>query len=401
MAAMFAGTHQFEPLFPVRDLDVLRAQSHEIVRASIRLSSLAHDSVRAEMRELVRGMNSYYSNRIEGQGTHPRNIERALALDFSDKPKVARLQRLAIAHIEAEHELEATRSTRMAPGVFVDLGTGTMIEAHRALYARLPADERVTEDGVVIEPGVLRCVNVSVGRHVPPDFSSVAQFLARLDAVFGKPFLLDDIPIAIACLHHRLAWVHPFADGNGRAVRLHSHVALSDFSTGLWSPNRGLARRRDEYYARLAQADAPRQGDLDGRGNLSERGLKSWVEFFLGVCLDQVRFMETMFDLNSMKRRIEALITFRAAQDKALRSQAIMPLHHLFAAGPVTRGEFQQMTGLGQRLARTLLSRLLAIGLVKSDGPYAPVRFALPLDALQFLFPDLYPEAATRVPADE
>jgi len=59
-----------------------------------------------------------------------------------------------------------------------------------------------------------------------------------------------------------------------------------------------------------------------------------------------------------------------------------------------TRGEFQQMTSLGERVARSLLSRLLATGLAASDGLYAPVRFALPLDSLQFLFPDLYPEAA-------
>jgi hypothetical protein len=84
-------------------------------------------------------------------------------------------------------------------------------------------------------------------------------------------------------------------------------------------------------------------------------------------------------------------------EDKSIRPEAVLPLFHLFAAGPLTRGEFQQMTGLGERVARSLLSRLLVTGLVSSDGPYAPVRFAMPLDSLQFLFPDLYPEAATTL----
>ena len=256
--------------------------------------------------------------------------------------------------------------------------------------------DRTSVDGLTVEPGVWRDHDVQVGRHVAPAWQSIAAFFERYDSVYARVADGEDHMIAIACAHQRLAWIHPFVDGNGRAARLQSHAVLGPVTQGLWSPNRGLARRRDEYYARLADADAPRQGDLDGRGNLSESGLRRWVEFFLGVCLDQVLFMESVFDLDNMKRRIQALVAFRSGADKAIRKEAALPLYHLFAAGPLARGEFQQMTGLGERLARSLLSRLIATGLVKSDGPYAAVRFAMPLDSLQFIFPDLYPEAATR-----
>ena len=70
-------------------------------------------------------------------------------------------------------------------------------------------------------------------------------------------------------------------------------------SGGLWSVSRGLARRRDEYYERLDAADAPRQGDLDGRGNLSEKELRRWCEWFVAICEDQVSFMNRMFWLMS------------------------------------------------------------------------------------------------------
>ena len=130
---------------------------------------------------------------------------------------------------------------------------------------------------------------------------------------------------------------------------------------------------------------------------MSGEGLRRWVNFFLDICEDQVSFMARMLDLDNMKRRIEALIAFRMAEDRSIRPEAALPLFHMFAAGPLTRGEFQQMTGLGERVARSLLSHLLATGLAASDGLYAPVRFALPLDSLQFLFPDLYPEAATAL----
>jgi DNA-binding IclR family transcriptional regulator len=70
-----------------------------------------------------------------------------------------------------------------------------------------------------------------------------------------------------------------------------------------------------------------------------------------------------------------------------------------FNDGPTPRGEFQQMTGLGERTARSLLSKLIETGLVTSEGHTAPVQIAFPLDALQLLFPELYPEAATQAPA--
>lgn len=389
---MYDSPHQFEPLIPASMPPVLLEKAADIVRSATRLTGAAHPTARAAVRELVRSMNSYYSNRIEGHGTHPLNIERALRREFSDKPDVARLQRVALAHIEAERELEA----RVAAGESA-MSSAFLVAAHHALYARLSEEDRTTIEGCVVVPGEIRTEDVEVGRHLPPTAASLPRFLARMDQVYDRPTGWDSQLIAVACAHHRAAWVHPFIDGNGRAVRLQSHCALWPLSDGMWSPGRGLARSRDDYYARLHNADQPRRGDLDGRGNLTTTGLIEWVEFFLDICEDQVSFMGKMLELDGMKRRIEALITFRAIHDKAIRPEAILPLHHVFAAGPVTRREFSQMTGLGERTARSLMSRLLHTGLLVSDSAAGPVRFGLPLDSLQFLFPELYPEAATRL----
>ncbi|TIL77802.1 MAG: Fic family protein, partial [Mesorhizobium sp.] len=78
---------------------------------------------------------------------------------------------------------------------------------------------------------------------------------------------------------------------------------------GLWSISRGLARGlkdRGEYKRMMDYADSPRQGDRDGRGNLSESALKDFVEWFLTVALDQVRFSITMFDLRRLEARYRA-----------------------------------------------------------------------------------------------
>lgn len=389
--AQYTQPHQFEPLLPQKRLDELRQRTRAIAVKSLQLTGSAHPATIASLRELVRAMNSYYSNRIEGQSTHPMNIERALRRDFSDKPDVARLQRLALAHIEAERELEQRVDTGDAA-----LTAAFLQHAHTALYGRLSLEDRTTPDGRIVEPGVMRTEQVAIGHHEPPLWSSLPVFLARLDDVYSRNAPLDDILLRIAAAHHRVAWMHPFPDGNGRAVRLQTHCALWPLSAGLWSMNRGFARNRDTYYARLDAADSHRHGDLDGRGNLSEKLLWEWCEWFISVAEDQVNFMSGMLNRDEMKTRITALISFRSKFNKGIREEAIVPLYHLFLAGPTPRGEFQQMTGLGERTARSLLSRLIETGLVASDGHTAPVRLTFPLHALQFLLPELYPEAATQ-----
>jgi Fic family protein len=387
----YTQPHQFEPLLPQFGLDELRARSRAVAGQSLSLCGAVHPDTIASLRELVRAMNSYYSNRIEGQGTHPLNIERALHHDFSARPAVARLQRLALAHIEAERELETCLMDEQPV-----LSAAFIQHAHRALYRRLAVADRTMDEGVVVEPGLLREQQVAVGRHQPPPPAALPAFLQRFDAVYAPPVGIEDGLIYAAAAHQRMAWIHPFVDGNGRATRLQTHCALFPLSGGLWSASRGLARQRDAYYRHLDAADAPRQGDLDGRGNLSEKALRAWCEWFIDLCADQVAFMARMLNLDEMKKRIQALIVFRSTHDKAIRREATLPLYHLFLAGPTPRGEFQQMTGLNERTARSLLSRLLETGLVTSQGHTAKVRFALPLDALQFLLPELYPEAATE-----
>ena len=381
--------HQFEPLVPQRGLEAFALRTRKVVEASHQLQGAAHPSTRERLREIVRSMNSYYSNRIEGQSTHPVNIDKALKKDFSAEPSIAQRQRIAIAHIDAEKELE-----QIATGEAQALSSGFLKQVHASLYGRLAEADRTTESGRVVEPGVWRQEDVTVSRHQPPTWSSVPSFLTRADQVYGKPWGLDTLLLAIASAHHRLVWIHPFLDGNGRACRLQTHCALLPLSAGLWSVNRGLARNRDDYYTKLSNADMARHGDLDGRGNLSERMLMEWCDFFISLCEDQVSFMTQMLDLNQLKQRLAGLVLVRSQDRHDYRQEAVLPLHHVLAAGPVSRGEFLQMLGLGERTGRKTLSQLVKDGLLVSDTPKGNVGIGFPLDALSLLFPNLYPEAA-------
>ena len=76
-------------------------------------------------------------------------------------------------------------------------------------------------------------------------------------------------------------------DGNGRVSRLMSHAMALKAGIGahgLWSVSRGLARGLDsrrEYKTWMDRADTPRQGDPDGRGNLSRSALVDFTLWFL------------------------------------------------------------------------------------------------------------------------
>jgi Fic family protein len=369
-----------------------------VAEASLRLSGKCHPETLGKLRELVRSMNSYYSNRLEGQGTHPVNIDQALRKQFSAVPDTARRQRIAIAHIEAERELEG-----LAPPVSQVLSSQFLLVCHGALYGRLALEDRVSEKGVRVDPGVWRSEDVTVGDHHPPVHASLPDFLQRADAEYMRGWGLESLLVATAAAHHRLAWVHPFIDGNGRAVRLQTHMALHHLSAGLWSVNRALARKREDYYRLLAEADLHRQNDIDGRGNLSERFLQQWCAWFIDQCRDQVGFMSRMLDLDNFKSGITALMLTRGeAQGRAgYRRELVLPILHIFATGPVTRGEFTQMTGLSERVASSSIRVLLNDGLLSSPSPKGKLFMEFPLDALGMLLPNLYPEAAVAPGAVE
>ncbi len=267
---------------------------------------------------------------------------------------------------------------------------------HATFYGKLPAGERVTEHGDAIIPGKWRTKDVTVGAHVAPDWKSVPQFLERVEQVYSARKGAAGQLIALACAHHRLAWVHPFRDGNGRVMRLQSQAALirQGAGSGLWAVSRGLARDVQAYYARLADADQPRQGDLDGRGNLSEKGLAAFAKYFLETCLDQVTFMAELLQLKDLRPRMRAYLKLLAETESDIRIEAEPALYHVFLAGSVKRGEFKRMTGLGARVADKVIAAMLKKELLVSDTPKGPVSVGLPLDALAFYFPRLYPEAA-------
>jgi Fic family protein len=397
-----ADISQFQPLFPEeRVLAPLQDLSARVIDSCLRLTGHGVAPVAVALRPKLRAMNSYYTNRIEGQHTRPADIERAIRKDFDADAAIARKQRLAVAHIEVEEELErgidgASPVALFSPALVRDI--------HMRLYEKLPELDRITDQDEPIRPGQYRTKDVKAGLHISPPWQEVEGLMdgwaAHYAALPGKENLL----IGAACSHHRFTWVHPFIDGNGRTARLHAHLVLHamGLTQGLWSPMRGLARTREQYYGRLNNADLLRRNDYDGRGPLSQEELVAFVRYFLEVCLDQVQFMRDRLDLQTLKERLKALLLnlqtspWEIGSEKSvIKIEALEPLHYVAMTGALDRSRFISMIGLEERTARRILASLLDFGILKAETPRAPVEFAIPLKSLKFLFPNLWPEVET------
>ena len=391
---MYDHISQFEPLLPAfNHRDGLLEKAHHLQRLALAAKGRAHASVMLAIAPLLRAMNSYYTNRIEGQHTLPIEIEQALRQDFAANADTRRRQRVAVAHMHTQAWAEAHAAQTDWPLLFEPELIRVL---HQHLFEQLPAQDRLGERGDVLVPGAWRSREISVGGHVAPRADAVPLFLKRLAEVYGRTRAGELAIVAVAAAHHRLAWVHPFINGNGRVARLHSQVLLQGLglTNGVWSPLRGLARSHARYYELLANADLPRHNDLDGRGHLSEEGLIAFCDYFLDTCIEQAAFMSQLLDMQFMRDRIAACLAFESHREGAgVRMEALTPMHYLFLGGPMERGAFKAMTGLAPRTADRALQALLERGLLVSDTPKGAIRFAVPQHALRFYFPALWPEA--------
>lgn len=341
--------------------------------------------------DLVRAMNCYYSNLIEGHDTHPIDIERALKGDYSNNPEQRDLQLEAKAHIAVQQWIDQ--------GTILDKAalSETLLEIHRRFCAQLPpsllqVEEPETGEIIPVKPGVLRLRDVKVGGHLPISPGAIPRFLKRFEEVYGGLGRADRI-LAIAAAHHRMLWIHPFLDGNGRVARLMSHaMTLESLETGsLWSIARGLARQQATYKTHLASCDQTRRNDLDGRGHLSEEALANFTRFFLETCLDQVDFMEQLVQPSQLRQRILDW-TQRQIQANALPQQAIKVLEALLYRGEVLRSELPALLDLSERHARRVVTTLLNREILHSQGIRAPLQLAFPAHLAHQWMPGLFPE---------
>jgi len=390
-AAKMASVSAMEPMLPDDHRHALADLATDLIAKAGVLGGRLHPAMRSNVGDLVRSMNCYYSNLIEGHNTLPADINRALAGDFAEDRQRRNLQLEARAHIEVQRMIDDGHAP--SPALSMDF----ILWVHRTFCERLPDDllwveNPETGEKLRVIPGELRRRHVRVARHIPPDPQDLPAFLARLIESYRSSSIskLQKI-VAAAASHHRLAWIHPFLDGNGRVARLFSHAWLCELGVGseIWSISRGLAGNVAEYKSKLMAADEPRRGDLDGRGNLTEAGLEQFCGFFLATCVDQVTFMEKLLEPAELLGRIEVWCAEEVRARRLPRGSWPL-LREAVIAGEFPRGRAPELTGYETRQARTVLNTLVRDGYLASANPRAPVRLGFPLTVLDRWFPRLY-----------
>jgi Fic family protein len=370
---------------------VLTDLALELAQKSTGFRRSLPESLLASLANLVRSMNCYYSNLIEGHDTHPIDIERALKNDYSKDAKTRDLQEEAKAHITVQQWIDAGGLKGRA------VNADSLREIHRRFCELLPDDllwivDPATKERVKMLPGELRHRDVAVGEHIAISAPAVPRFLHRFEEVYGRLGKTETI-LATASAHHRVAWIHPFLDGNGRVARLMSHATMLEaLDTGaVWSISRGLARNVDAYKAHLAACDQTRRNDLDGRGHLSEEYLAAFTRFFLTICIDQVTFMERLMQPDQLRARIMLWAEEEIRLDHLPpKSGAI--LEAVLYRGELPRGDAAAIVGSGERHSRRVVSALLEHGVLVSETSRTPVRLAFPATLASRWMPGLFPE---------
>jgi Fic family protein len=148
----------------------------ELAQKAVGFRRSLPESLRTSLAGLVRGMNCYYSNLIEGHNTHPIDIERALKNDYSKDARKRDLQLEAKAHITVQK--------------WIDLGglkgrTATsdgIRETHYRFCELLPDDllwveDPATKERIKVVAGELWHRDVVVGAHIAVSPGAVPRFL--------------------------------------------------------------------------------------------------------------------------------------------------------------------------------------------------------------------------------
>lgn len=383
-----------EPLLPPENASELNDLALDLASKASAFAGMLNPVVARSVGDLVRSMNCYYSNLIEGHDTHPSDIGRAIAKDYSNEPEKRALQKEAVAHIAVQKMIDEGKTPEVCP---LSSKYGQWI--HEEFCKHLPEELLWVENPdtgkkIKVIPGIHRQKTVKVGRHIPPRPENLDMFLNRFDEAYDAKRLskLQRIT-SVAASHHRYVWIHPFLDGNGRVVRLMSYAAFKNIHVGseLWSVARGLARQKDKYKSMLQAADSPRQGDLDGRGNLSQKALVDFCEFFLKTCIDQVEYMNNLLDFKVLSKRIRIHVEEMIAMKELPRGSYSL-LREALLIGKFERGKAKKITGFKDRAAREVLYALVKKGLLISDTPRGPVRIGFSIDVVERWFPLLYPD---------
>lgn len=200
----YTDPSHMEPLLPGSS-GSLSSLACRIIAEAGKLEGQLRPDFKRELRELLRVVNSYYSNLIEGHGTRPVDIYRAMNHDFSSEPTKRDLQEESIAHIETQKWMDDYLAEKADCKI-----TDTLFlqQLHAIFYQHAPeAFRHIQHDGetIALTPGEFRMREVQVGKHIAPIHSALPRFMQSFQRLEPSKYHGEQQLIACAAAHHRLA----------------------------------------------------------------------------------------------------------------------------------------------------------------------------------------------------
>jgi Fic family protein len=381
------------PVLPSQIDNRLNELISDLLRLSSSLGAGLNSKVLDSLGEFMLCVNSYYTNAMEGNPSKIKDIEDALNNDLSSDTAARNYQLEHLAHITVQKEM----SKKLNTGGLNICSEDFLRWIHKRFYSQLPEEMHFarTHSGekVPVLPGELRDRPADVGRHLPPLFlDEVRSNLERFEKEYNPDRLTSPQKyLALGASHHRLLWIHPFRDGNGRVARLFTNAyqqKLDISSHGLWTVTRAFGRMRSEYDKYLNIADQPRRNDYDGRGPLSEEGLVAFCKYFLEQCLDQINYIGGNLQLDAFEKRYKRYIDLSIGEGVIPKGSSAI-FEALFYKGEIERGEVQTICGVGRRRATEIIKELLQRRFVSTNSPHGGLKLNFTNDAAVILFPNL------------
>lgn len=259
-----------EPSFGSELTDLIIELDH---LRKMRLLGSTHPSIFFQLKHIFHTLESIGSARIEGNRTTITEfIESKISSEKDLNQGIIEIQNMetALGFIdEMVKDIKINRS-------FIS-------ELHRKIVKDLLLPPDGEGDPT---PGVYRNTNVTITKssHVPPDYLLVNDLMEELFEFinYGSSSKYDLLKVALA--HHRFVWIHPFRNGNGRAVRLFTYALLVKYGFNIGvggriiNPTAIFCSDRDKYYDSLAKADIGDESDLLDWCNYVLSGLKTEIE---------------------------------------------------------------------------------------------------------------------------
>lgn len=373
--------------------------SEKVCIESAKLTSSHNKYIINSIRELLRKTNSYYSNKIESEGTHPISIEKAMKKNFSENSKERNLQKLSLGYIETLKELEEQKGNIYNREFIKNI--------HRIFYEKTNIKDFLEipfgADGktLTMEIGRFRNIDVEVNDFLAPRHQELDSLFNEFETLyrFNKETSTKAKQLLYALSsHHRILYAHPFLDGNGRVARLFLDAALSDMNLegyGLWNISRGLARDSKQYSENLKHADRIKQGMTDGRGVLSSRSLGYYIKYMLEVALDQIEFMKENIKMNTLGKRIENYIKMSQVgmySIEPLPKYSELVFKELLIHGEISRGSVEVVINKSRSTATKLIKKLEEMEYIQSDTPKGSIHLKFNAYFASKIIPQLMPD---------